>query len=42
MAIAFGAGNRKLYVSPSARLSLVVIGGTADDDELMRRLFAGP
>jgi len=42
MAIAFGAGNRKLYVSPSARLSLVVIGGTADDEELMRRLFAGP
>jgi len=41
MAIAFGAGNRKLYVSPGTRLSLVVIGGTANDEDLMRRLFAG-
>lgn len=40
LAIAFGAGNRKLYVSPSNRLSMVVIAGTANDEKLMRRLFA--
>jgi CubicO group peptidase (beta-lactamase class C family) len=38
-AIAFGAGNRKLYVIPSRRLSIVVIAGDNDDEGFFSRLF---
>jgi CubicO group peptidase (beta-lactamase class C family) len=39
MAIAFGAGNRKLYVSPSLKLSIAVIAGTNDDEAFLARLL---
>jgi len=39
MAIAFGAGNRKLYISPSLKLSIAVIAGTNDDEAFLSRLF---
>lgn len=39
LAIAFGIGNRKLYVSPSQALSIAVVAGTNDDEAFLSRLF---
>lgn len=39
MAIAFGAGNRKLYIIPSREISIVVIVGENDDEAFFSRLF---
>lgn len=38
LVIAAGAGNRKLYVIPSRRLSIALIAGDNDDEGFFSRL----